>query len=128
MNTTIRSAGPDDEALIYATFLQGLYHGNGWYNKIDKTVFFANYHQVIEALLSRAVVKVVCLADEPDVVLGYAIVSPDQTALHWVFVKKAWRKMGIARQLVPSTVNTVTHLTRIGETIMPSDWKFNPFI
>lgn len=128
MNTTIRPMTADDEAFIYATFLQGLYHGNGWFGKIDKTVFFANYHKVIEALLSRAVVKVCCLSDEPDVVLGYSITSHDQQALHWVFVKKAWRKMGLAKQLIPPTTNTVTHITRLGETIMPSHWTFNPFL
>jgi GNAT superfamily N-acetyltransferase len=128
MNVTIRQAQADDEAFIYATFLKGLYHGNGWFGKIDKTVYFANYHKVIEALLSRSVVKVACLADEPDVVLGYSITSPDNITLHWVFVKKAWRKMGLAKRLVPPTITTVSHITRLGETLMPSTWSFNPFL
>lgn len=129
MNTILRTATYDDLPFIYSTWLKGLYHGNSLYRKIDQGVFYEKYHQVLEALLNRSNVRLVCLADEPDVILGYCVHS--DRVLHWVFVKKAWRGKGIAKTLIPDNTTTVSHLTKSGESIMKKkkpEWKFNPFL
>lgn len=90
----------------------------------------ANYHQVVEKLITdpRNTVKVACLKDDPEIILGYAIYN--EFNLHWVFVKKSWREIGIAKNLVPSNVETVTHLTKVGLSILIQKYPradFNPF-
>lgn len=132
----IRDGTKDDLPFIFATWLRGLYYGDTWFNLIrPKDVFMANYHKVIEGILAKSgtIVKVACLKSSPTTVLGYAVfgfTAPDYRILHWVFCKRSWRGIGIAKSLVPiNQVNTCTHLTKTGISMLydrPSI-SFNPF-
>lgn len=126
----IRDANTDDINFIYATMLRGLYHGCTFYSYIDKTAFYSNYGQVIDRLLLKPSIslKVACLADEADVIVGYAISEPG--TLHFVYVKSAFRGNGIAKQLLGSSVfSSVTHITKAGDAIrLKKGWTFNPFL
>lgn len=128
---TTRDYTLNDRNFILATFLRGLYYGESWFSKIPKDIFMKNYHNYIERLLESPTVKVrvACLKDDMDIILAYAILSTDDTILHWVFAKKAWRSIGLAKSLVPPTVNAVTHLTNVGESLLKKRQgiDFNPF-
>jgi GNAT superfamily N-acetyltransferase len=91
------------------------------------SVFYEEYEKVLQLLLGRSSVKVMCLDSDPDVVVGYAVLTPDETALHWIFVKKAWRKMGIAKALIPQSTSKYTHTNKLGIALKPKEWEFNPF-
>jgi GNAT superfamily N-acetyltransferase len=87
-----------------------------------------NYHSIVEKLLYARLVKVACLKDDEDTIVGYALMSNDETTLDWVFVKRAWRTIGIAKSLVSSKTTTVTHLTKSGLSISKKKHlQFNPF-
>ena len=105
----IRDYKPEDHAFIMSTFLRGLYYGNGFFTMMPKDLFMAYYKIVGEALLSKSQVKVACLKDEVDVILGYSIMSQDFSAVHWVFVKSAFRKQGISTRLLPARPSCYTH-------------------
>lgn len=124
---SIRASRADDFNFIMATWLRGAYYGNPWFAWIDKDIFMHRYHVVLEKLLDKPEVgvAVACLQDDPDTILGYSVV--ESNILHWVYVKESWRKMGIAKSLVPKTIDTTTHLTMLGHKIMPESYKFNPF-
>lgn len=132
----IRDHQPDDMPFIYSTWLKGLYYGDSWFSLIPKAVFMAYYHHVLETLLSRqgTVVKVACLKSDPTTVLGYSVfhfTPPDSKCLDWVFVKRSWRTIGIAKRLVPlAQINTVTHLTKTGVSMLYDrpTLRFNPFV
>lgn len=115
-----------------ATWLRGLYYGNTWFREIDKDVFMDKYHQAITIVLKKPTteVKVAVLKDDPEVILGYSVLDQGytNTVLHWVFVKEAWRKMGIATSLIPTNSDTCTHLTVVGRKLKPANMKFNPFL
>ena len=98
----IRLAKPEDVNFILATFLRGLYYGESAFSPMPKAVFMANYKPVAQALLVRHKVHVACLKEDQDVILGYSIVSHDSSTVHWVQVKSAWRRKGIAKSLVYS--------------------------
>jgi hypothetical protein len=119
----------EDKNFIYASWLRGLYYGESWFSEIPKNIFMENYHKVIDSILKKSstVVKVACLKDDPSVILGYAVLV-DTGGLHWVFIKKSWRNIGIAKDLVGS-VSYCSHLTNVGISIMKKKgWIFNPFI
>lgn len=124
-----------DKNFIYASWLRGLFYGDTWFRDIDKDRFMRGYHKVLDSIMSRpgTVVSVACLDDDEDVILGYAVsrkVSTDHV-LDWVFVKTAWRKIGIARSLVPSGITVVTHLTKTGKSALskfPKSPIFDPFL
>lgn len=124
----IRNAKETDKPFIYATWLRGLYHGNEWTSWVDKDIFFSKYHTVLERLLASSVISVSCLEDDPDTIMGYAVFDSSQKRLHWVFVKKAWRKLGIAKSLIPKDIVEVSHLTALGKKLLPEGIKFNPFL
>lgn len=126
MNINIRDMVEEDRSFIFATWLLGLRHGNELYKEIKKESYFSKYKQVIELLLSRSTVKVACLIDDPDVVLGYVVYQGDK--LHWVFVKKAWRKLSIASQLVPKNIKYYSHITKMIRSFKPQGWEFDPFL
>lgn len=127
----IRDAKPEDFNFILATFLRGLYYGDSWFSLIPKQIFMANYKKVAEALVlsPKTTVKIACLKEDENVILGYSILSNDYMTIHWVFVKSAWRHKGIAKSLVPKYPTSVTHLTTLGKQLLTKfdNISFNPF-
>lgn len=127
---TIRGPKPEDVNFILATMLRGLYYGDGWFSQIPKDIFMKEQHKVLVTTMSRpdCSVKVACLPDDADIILGYSVILSDD-ALVWVYVKSAFRKMGIARTLVPPSVTAVTYLTRLGYSLLQNypHVVYNPY-
>lgn len=118
--------------LVRARWMRSLRYGNDYFRLMVPESFYASYQRYIDAILAKqsAVVRFAVLADDRDVVLGFAVVRG--SILDYVHVHKDQRRQGIARMLVcrgPET-EAITHLTRTGLTIWGSkcpDWKFDPF-
>lgn len=125
----IRDYKPEDKSFIMATFLRGLYYGDSWFSLMPKDLFMDNYKRIVEALINKHQVKVACLCEDKDVILGYTIVSKDLSTIHWVFVKLLFRKQGIAKSLCPTSPKYVSHLTDVGKNLLPKlkGTEFNPF-
>lgn len=122
----IRDAVVGDEAFIFASWLRGLYYGDSWFSNIEKDHFMFNYHKVIESLLSQATIKIACLKEDKNIIIGYAVYRED--ILDWAFVKKDWRKIGIAKALVPDNIKVATHATKVGlELMKKKKFEFKPF-
>jgi len=72
------------------------------------------------------------MKNDPVEIKGYAIILNYGKALMWVFVKKGWRKNGMAKALVPDSVSEVTNLTTLGDIILKKykggKLTFNPFV
>lgn len=132
---SIREYHPTDQNFILTTWMRGLYEGNDLFAKIKKRIFYENYEKIIKYLLSHpsAVIQVASLVEDPDVILGYAVMerisATKEHRLHWLYVKHLWRRIGIAKDLVkPFNIKTVTHLTKMVEEFKPHRMTFNPFI
>lgn len=129
---TTRPYQADDRAFILACWLRGLYYGDTFFSEVPKGIFMEHYHRVLEKFLDNPNVniKVACLADDPQVILGYSVsrTSKGQVVLDWVFIKKAWRQIGIAKSLLPQGLQVVTHLTKVGRALKPAGVTYNPFI
>lgn len=117
----------DDRDFIYATWLRPFFYDNDYIGEIDRETYFEKYSKVIEFILkdSETQVTIACLKDDEEIILGYSVSK--RNMLHWVYVKKAWRELGIGKSLVPRGTDTVTHLTELGRMVKPKDWKFDPF-
>lgn len=127
----IRDAVDSDKNFVMASFLNGLYYGDSWFSEIPKDIFMDNYKKVIQFLVDSPTVaiKIACLPEDPNVIIGYSLLSSDYMTIHWVYVKKNWRKKGIAKSLLPSNSDTVTHLSELGRILMKKykNMIFNPF-
>lgn len=131
----IRSSTENDKSFIFATMLRGLYYGESWFSAIPKKIFMDNYHAFLERFYAQPKVSVVvaCMKDDPEIILGYSIMhqnTPGEFILDYVFVKPAWRKIGIAKSLIPKNVVAFTHLTKVGRALKSKiePAVFNPFV
>lgn len=129
---TLRDYKPEsDRSFILATWLRGLYYGDSWFSLIPKATFMEAYHNILERILINPgiTIKIACLKEDSDVILGYSVYHkvPKGLALDWVFVKSAFRNIGVASMLTPDNVVCCTHLTKVGKSIKPKNWEFNPF-
>lgn len=109
---------PGDFNFVKATWIKALRFGNAWFAKSEGASYYKAYSRVLDALLASPdlTVKVACLADEPDLILGYAAYRGD--TIDFVYVKKRWRGVGIATGLLPAKFHKVTHLTDLGKSIL----------
>ena len=99
MKIQIRTAVQSDHSFIYATYLR-----NKWFDKINKTTLkrstWSNLqHKRIEDILLSKVVLIACLAEDPDVILGYSFIDGSNP---YTYVKLDWRSpgLGIADKLL----------------------------
>lgn len=124
----VRSYKSEDKNFIMASFLRGVYYGNSFYNMTPKDDFMNNYKHVGESLINNAKIRVACLPDDQDVILGYCITSVSDEIIHWCFVKTAWRRQGILKAMLPITVTTSSHFTELSLTLRHKlKLTFNPF-
>ena len=99
-----RLAYLEDVPFIFATWLKSYRHASTFARKISNEIYYSRHHLVIDLILKRGGSKVYVAhpRGEPDVILGYMVteVQPDDTAvMHYTYVKKSFRQMGIARSL-----------------------------
>lgn len=129
---TVRDYNSGDRSFILATWLRGCYYGNTFYSDIPKDIFMLHYHEILEKFLNNpsVTIKIACLKDDEEVILGYSISrsAKDKKVMDWIFVKSAWRRIGIGKSLVPENLEVCTHLTKLGKALKPQSVVFNPFI
>ena len=91
-----------------------------------------HYHQEIsrlfERILPKASVRIACDPTDPDVIVGFAVFT--DTELHYAFVRKDFRRMGVATALLADLpIRSFTFLTRKGEEALKPrarGWAFTP--
>lgn len=99
MNIAYRPAEITDLSLIYSTWTKSLYFALYKEQEVDPVhTYYPNATRAIQSILERSNVAVACLEDQPDVVLGYCVF--EGFVLRWIYMKKVWRKQGIAKKLI----------------------------
>lgn len=106
-----------DSGMIFSTWRNSAYYGTSPPPRESGADFFRNLTKRINELLWDATVRIACLQDDHNIIIGYSVCTGDH--LEWVYVKPAYRECGIAKELVPSTVLTYTKQeTKIGHAIL----------
>lgn len=131
----IRAATQTDLPFIYSTWLRSYRHASHFAKKISNEIFFDMHHRVIDGFIDRGgLVYVAHPKGEPEVILGYICVEPNQPMIQYVYVKKPFRKMGIAKALYkkldyPATA-LFTHWTSDTDWIVKKLEKltYNPYL
>lgn len=116
-----------DKELIYGTWINRIINdqpkkGDYWHEnhleQIEKNTLHTNLNRIIDYIILKpgVIVTMASMIDAPEIIIGYVVYEedPEGTILHWIYVKEAWRKSGIARYLCPPNIKFVTHLTRPG--------------
>jgi GNAT superfamily N-acetyltransferase len=126
----IRERASTDDAFIYTSFLKGLRYGSSeWLSKMPEGMFYNQFNKYLKNLIERPqiTIKIACLPDDPDVILGYIVY--ESGCIHWIFVKDSFRRMGIGKMLFPNNITRCSHLSKIGNSLAKKyNIVFNPFI
>lgn len=103
---------------------------------IDPKVYYRTQHELIFRILTKPSTDIAVAYDPeyPLVIIGYAVFS-GPTTLDYVYVKEAFRRMGIMRLLIEQlpAIDTVTHQTARFRAIIekrPEDFRnlrFSPY-
>lgn len=122
----IRPAKGDDHPFIVDSFCMS-FRGQARARSFGQ-LFLRDYKWFVRELLKRAECRVACLADDPDLILGWAMVH-SRYVVTYAFTKQDFRHNGIATALLADELKRTdivyTHsshqLLRI-----PDGWLFAP--
>lgn len=94
----IRDVDEDDHAFLFSTYLR-----NNWYDKtqtttLKKATWMALQHKRLEKVLKEEPVKIACLVEDPETIVGYAFKDGPRL---FIYRKLAWRspKLNLATLL-----------------------------
>lgn len=134
----VRDATLEDRNFIFKSVLHHYRNGSPHTQHISDQVFFDNHSYLVSKVMKIPgnVIKMAALSDDPDVVFGFAWGNVQPETLHYVYVKRAFRRMGIAACLVRAIFDEdvdeifYTHHTRdMGFIAHRTDrFVFNPYL
>jgi GNAT superfamily N-acetyltransferase len=95
----IRASVETDVPLVCSSWLKS--HWQAVRHSIANTVFMSGHHRRIEDALKRGVVLVAHPEDDEGQILGWCAgeKAGDVGVVHYVYVKRPFRRMGIGREL-----------------------------
>jgi hypothetical protein len=94
---------PNDKNFICATWLNSYFTSSRFAKRITHRIFKDYHSEVIERILTNPKTEVLIASsiDDPDTIFGYLVFQKYKTPiLHYVYVKHAFKKMGIAAELI----------------------------
>lgn len=124
----------DDELpLIYDSWARA-YRTSPWAGTVPNHLWDTVSRACSAELLarSRTTCAVVELEDGTRRVMGYSVSEPARGILHWLYVKRDYRGMGVGRTLLAdvsallSTPGTYTHRTKASAKFLGPGWTYDP--
>lgn len=112
----IRPMTEADFPFIMATWLRGNYYGNPITQ--SPAHYYNEYPKIIKNILSlpNVEIRIAGIQGDPLWIAGFSVIT-DRT-LYWVYVKKGFRKKGIATLLMGNrAINQVIGRTKVGKAI-----------
>ena len=121
----VRSAKGSDLNFIYSTWLESFRYDSHLGRSCRNVIYFDQYPRVVDYILVRSKVLVVCYPQDEDVIFGYIVYEP--MIAHYLFVKQAFRNLGIAKMLyiAAGEPKVYTHQTRMLD-LGERDLVYNP--
>jgi hypothetical protein len=88
------------------------------------SIFAAEQRALIKDLLSKSKTLMMCNEEDPDQILGYAVVQESSTPIvHFIYLKEMFRKLGLSYKMLEAfeiskdTAFWYTQLTKIGREL-----------
>lgn len=130
----IRPAVDSDVPFFYSALLQSHFYSAHAARCIPADIYYSEHKRVLQSRFRNgAHLLVACLKEDPQVILGFMFY--EQHIIHYIYVKKDFRKFGIARRLLEFSEYpapyVVTHWTSdLTEVCIkyPNRFIYNPYL
>lgn len=133
----LRDGLPSDRNFIFKTILQHYRHASPHNKDIPDNIYYDCHHLLISKVMRQPgnIVRVAALKEDPEVLFGFLWGNIDPETVHYVYVKKAFRRMGMARMMYESLFDDdadvyITHWTREAAFLYEKNDNlvFNPYL
>ena len=132
----LRKANQEDVNFIFNAWLKS-YKFSYFARNITNTIFFAEHHKIIERLLKSYDTIVACNDSDPTQIYGFINAGSTEGifTLNYVYVKQAFRGLGIAKVLFNAfdpditTASIYTHHARIADRLSAKyNLVYHPYV
>jgi GNAT superfamily N-acetyltransferase len=128
----IRPGYPLDHSLIVDSWIES--DKNSERARSAGRCYMREQKRVIRDILAKTtiVTLVAVVPDEQDAIFGWTVVDLSSNVIHYVYVKKSARKMGIAKALLHDFIHKDCEYPYkpVFEELtpkIPDNWSFNPY-
>lgn len=138
-----RVCTPQDLPLIWNSWLKSYRANNEMAKAVGADTYYRQHRVLIGELCNRSAILIACDPEYPDQIYGYAVYevyNGPVLVMHYVYVKKTYRRFGIATELVHKARLSVhhpegmpvgaTHATYLWLDHLKDRWHmwFNPYL
>jgi GNAT superfamily N-acetyltransferase len=125
-SVVLRDMRSDDNAFVRDSWLRSHFNAHPERDVINRRVHLAGQSRRIDRLLERSIVRIAAYEDDSDLVLGWVCVENER--VHYVYVKKLYRKQGIARMLLSDLLPRPCLFShRVTGLRAPDRWAYDPW-
>lgn len=114
----IRPMRDGDMEFVKSSWLKNYKNSSSFAKRITHDVFFKWHGAIVDSILARPQTEILIatLPDEEGVILGFFVVEKQglSRVAHYLFVRREWRKLGLARALIEASGDSAfvfTHWT-----------------
>lgn len=124
----------EELAFVYDSWANS-FRKSAWAGCVPNHMWEAVSREMMRGIVDRGAVIVVAVTPiegaEGRRVMGYAVAEPDRRVLHWLYVKRDFRRVGIGRQLLtalapPDEKWTYTCRTHASSSFLGSGFRWDP--
>lgn len=119
----VRAAKAEDMAFIVNAWVWSFYEGSPNLRAADRDHFRTEMTKTIRRVCDGSEVRVACDPSDENTLVGFAAFT--HGTLHYVYVKKDFRRMGVARALLHD-VPIRAYSFRTANAKPPPSWRFTP--
>ena len=124
----IRPGEATDAAFCHSSWLRSHLFNSKWSQLVGEC-YHHEHSEVIKRLLDRGEVRIAGWSEDPETIIGWCCVEP--ATVHYVYVRKEFRRRGIARLLLgPQCAPGIsyTHRTTDWDRLhWPGERTYNPY-
>jgi GNAT superfamily N-acetyltransferase len=128
----LREGDSADFAHVVTTWIAS-YASSDFGRTMKHSTYIQNHKPIAQDCVEQGQIMIACNNQDLDYIYGYTVYErlKDLSIIHYVHVKPAFRRFGIATMLLNSvTMNkfVATHRTRDAKKLPRKDYDFNPYI